>query len=74
MRDGNDQVGALRLHLGDVLLGQLLDAIGVDDAVEPALVPVEDLRRRERDDATLIGASAVLPSAVVTFSERSSTT
>ena len=53
LENGDNQVSALRLHLGDVLFGQLLDAIGVDDAIEPTLVPIENLRRRERDDTHL---------------------
>ncbi len=53
VRDGDHHVGALRAHLWDVLLRGLLDADGVDLAVEPALVPAGDGRRREADDADL---------------------
>ncbi len=55
MRDHHHQVGALGAHFRDVLLGGFPGADRVDLAVEPALVPGHDRRRREADDADLDG-------------------
>ena len=63
MRQRDDDVGALLLHLRHPGLGRLDDVARLDIAVEVLGVPDHDLRRHEADDADLdrlLGAGAVL--------------
>src|SRR5262245_54496055 len=51
--DGDDEIGPLRAEVRDERRGDLLHPLGEDLAIEPLLVPVQDLRRREPEETDL---------------------